>query len=511
MNKDYNLFENYEWFGSFWFEDDTASENKPILFSGKLTYSPISGVMLEIISCVDHYWSFNKDKGRELYHIFGIVNGINGLEKISLYKCQASPSSCHYGIGSTIRFFCTYLVIGRRHFESGSVFLDYKVNFLSFSNFVHNNTNLDSILNFNLQGGCNVNVVPSMFIKDQTLFFPYPSADEDDNSYSQRKQKLLNLQVHVNEELRKLNGAVITKHTYIFEFKDNDKKGYTINKCHNYIQDVRNIFSLLLNKNFYVEDIYFKDSNDNNAFIFGNFNSLNQEQLNSLHRSKTPGNPFSIASITTNHIEKLNSLIKDNSNNRLINYLLDFINKTNTAEDRLIIIKTILEEEFNFLKENNIKKTSDQDHDYSIIMKEYAPFLTEEFLNILIPPDSVKKYKHISEEIKEILNNNLESNIFYILDFLRNKITHNKANDLKIKGLKDDIKSQYKEYLTNNLYVLVFFVNIISILLFAILYTKTKIPKDLINHKIRLLEFEYTYNLKEQIEHFHSMSEKLNS
>ncbi len=539
MQKEYSLLENYEWFGTFWFETEDGEDSPPDeQFSGKLYYDPTKGIKLEIMLSENHYLSFEQKYKDGLHHILGVVDDINGIQHVSLYKCLCRPAHHSSGIAGKISIICYSLVIGSKYFSRDFLFVKCNTKYRYMPEFIkyRNNSNLDNIFSFKVNNEINADISPQLKILNFPSFIMKQGIDETNEEYEIRKNKVEQLQSNLETQLSELKASVknsSTEDTYICSLYRDDKQLENFNTLIKSVDKVKNVFSLLLCKSFYVEQIHvvynIKNQSDgstyeSNAFVFHYINSLSKDELNNIPEVSTMyspqyGNPFSIDSIDSNKVTEFAKLINNEDNSMLISYMLFYIKKELVydyeAKERFILAMSLLEREYNNLCSDNNK----DDKKYDIVIEKYA---NEQIFNIFLYILTNSSIDTDTIKLNDILKT---SNTYYmgtILSFFRNTIVHNDNNNLGGMGCdtpeKKALKKKYQNYWSTNVYILTNITQFTSVLLFIILYSKIDVNKTTFDDIVdRLLTKHYgseqyrENNIRNSIENSTKLTDKLNS
>jgi len=496
----YSLLKNYEWWGTFWLEGQTNT-----VFSGKLIYSPISGITLEFIIDSNKYENaFIKNYN----HIFGVINN---LQKVSLFNCYL-PSIKTISTKNNllkIDIYAKELLIGCSHISSNTQFLYSKVEYKFMKYFIvgGNESELKEVdtLDFKLQ---------------EDMKFDIKSNKQDN---------------------------------YICQFYNLNQPTSTYKQLMQAIRYSKMGFSLLTYTNFYIDKIYFKTEDNTDLFCFNtinlltseyntakNYNEYYYEMHSPLNLSQTINE--TIMKIGYNNQKEFDVLERFTQNlvKRCIQQFFDFIikeyNNSNSlthhlytevftsrhsniilyTRSRFYLAYSFLEKETRDKQNNyqqNKKESTKQTLD--ILFKEYLTAeLIEVFIAILTKQYIDKKY---SISLKDILQTKSHEGIFPIIKSLRDEIAH-KNNNIKDRAkklsqqynqlipLEKENKPQYFEeyfkYWISNQVILDNLNKIISMLLLKILYYKSQedkntaqeetIVNEFINHMIhRLLKDDF--------------------
>lgn len=511
MKKEYNLLESYEWFGTFWF-----AENIEDKFSGRLYYKPTGELYLEAITKEESWDNFSKNENRSSsHHIFGLVDGVNGIQDITLFKCLVNPTLRHYGIASKLQINIARLVIGQ-HFVSDFKFVNCIVKYKYLDEFIleTNNSSVDIIKQFKLNDNFNVEISPIFFTFGKAYLALNWKENETDEEKEKRMQKLEELKVYINNELYKINSSVKnTSKTDIYncKFYRKDGKPDSIVELFKVASIIQQAFSLLMCKYLYAEEQFVTyvvknqsdNSSDNNkAFVFQNINifNLSEKELKNLPESSNYHsrfyNAFNINTLIDNELEEFIKIINDRENNMLIDYLFSFINpkfSSFNAKEKFILVMSLLEREANILAPK-VKETEK----YDIVIEKYAD---KEIFDIFL---GILKNKDIDTnkvQLEVILKQSKTYCLGSVLAFLRSNIIHNEE-ELKIqnfdrqikKGMKNEynnLKSSYQDYWLESHFVLPYITKTISVLLFKILYSKFIQDEEILNKAIGKLLTQY--------------------
>lgn len=511
MKKEYNLLESYEWFGTFWFADNIEDK-----FSGRLYYKPTGELYLEAITKEEDFYNFSKDENiRSAYHIFGLVDGVNGIQDITLFKCLVNPTNLNYGIASKLKINIARLVIGR-HFPSDFKFANCIVKYKYLDEFIleTNNPSGDIIKQFNINDKFNVEILPRFFTFYKADLALNWKENETDEEKEKRKQKLKELKVYINNELSEINSSV--KNTskadiYNCKFYRKDGKPDSIAELFKVASIIQQAFSLLMCKYLYAEEQFVtyvvKNQSDNSsynnkAFVFQNINifNLSEKELNNLPESNNYNgifyNPFNIDMLSDSEVKKFIKIINDKENNMLIDYLFSFINPKFSSfnkKEKFILVMSLLEREANIL-DPKVKETDK----YDIVIEKYAD---KEILDIFLGILKNQDIYTVKVELEDILKQSKTYCLGSVLAFLRSNIVHNEE-ELKIpnfdrqikKGMKNEynnLKIRYQDYWLESHFVLPYITKTISVLLFKILYSKVIQNKEIFNKAIEKLLTQY--------------------
>lgn len=511
MKKEYNLLESYEWFGTFWFADKIEDK-----FSGRLYYKPTGELYLEAITKEEDFYIFstNGENRSFSHHIFGLVDGVNGIQYITLFKCLVGATHLNVGKASKLKIHIARLVIGR-HFPSNFKFANCIVKYKYLDEFIleKNNSSVNIIKQFKLNDNFNVDISPRFSTFWKTDLALNRKENETDEEKEKRMQELEELKVYINNELSKINSSV--KNTskadiYKCKFYKKDGKPDSIAELFKVASIIQQAFSLLMCKYLYAEEQFVtyavKNQSDNSiyhqAFVFQDINifNLSEKELKNLPESNNHNgrfcNPFNVEMLSDSEVEEFIKIINDKENNMLIDYLFSFINPkfySFNKKEKFILAMSLLEREANILAQKG-KETEKYD---SVIEKYADKEIFDIFLGIL----QNKDIDTVKVELEGILEQSKTYCLGSVLAFLRSNIVHNEE-ELKIpnfdrqikKGMKDEynnLKSSYQDYWLESRFVLSDITTTLSVLLFKILYSKVIQDKEIFNKAIEKLLTRY--------------------
>ncbi len=520
MANKYSLLKNYEWWGTFWLEGQTNT-----VFSGKLIYSPISGIKLEFITTDNSIMEKFKNY-TDIYHILGYINEKNSIQKVSLFKCFFPHINLWQPYIKRIQILAISLIVGKQHFHnSNEEYLSFEVKYKYMSEFIkdNNHNDIENIISFKLHNQTNVDIYPKL-LKDlyDVLIALNKSKNESHNDLQYRRQKLQNLKNYLNEELSKINAFIkkdnITDN-YICKIYKNNNQLQQIDTFINDLNFIKIAFSILTNKIFYIEEIYClfnktiintQNHSDyttyvDSCFVFHNINHISStEQLDNIRPpdfyDSEVKNPFNLQYIKSDQITSYMKEITEN--NLLAEYLYNIIKNdvNNLSKDQMnlnfILAFTLLDSEINNLDKSSENYSYNKRYDFI-----FAKYTDDSITDILFASLTNPNANNDKFTLKEIFKNNDNYGIGSITSYLRNSIVHKNPSDNSLekfagnsndREIKLSIIKKYKQYWgDNNNIVINMTIKILSILLFKIMYSKINLEKDILKQVIDRLLFKY--------------------
>lgn len=240
MAKNYNLLEHYEWLGEFWFEEDSKK-----MFSGILSYSPSSGIVLKCLfgKLAKQYRDIFEEKFKKGELIQGYTQETGAITLSYVYSSEKTQGN----FVTTESITCDFAVLGH-HFKKDVRLKGYLFTFNNLDEFCY-----PQHRKFN-----------DFYEKEKIL-----SAKIDSMNIELIKQaigttygnQISNMLMSDNKELKKdLDEAVskvMNKHKtkfldikkemhYYFSLRSNKKKHLSYKECHKTARKILDLFKCLM-------------------------------------------------------------------------------------------------------------------------------------------------------------------------------------------------------------------------------------------------------------------------